>query len=130
MVNANYTIIQNHYAASDRGDITAMLADLAPDAAWTEMAGFPCAGTYIGTEAILQGVFGRIVNEWEGFRFTLERLCDAGNTIIAIGHYSGAYKRTGKFMRCRVTHVWQLKQGMIVAFEQFCDTLLVAQAMQ
>jgi ketosteroid isomerase-like protein len=33
-------------------------------------------------------------------------------------------------MQVRVSHVWQLAAGRSVAFEQFTDTLLVAQAMQ
>jgi hypothetical protein len=43
--------------------------------------------------------------------------------------YSGTYRKAGKFMTARVAHVWRLKEGKIVQFEQFTDTLLVAQAM-
>jgi uncharacterized protein len=42
--------------------------------------------------------------------------------------YSGTYRKTGKFMTARVAHVWRLKEGKIVQFKQFTDTLLVAQA--
>jgi uncharacterized protein len=45
-------IIKDHYAASARGDLEGMLAPLAEDAEWTEMAGFPYAGTYIGPAAV------------------------------------------------------------------------------
>lgn len=33
-----------------------LLAALAPDAEWTEAAGFPYAGTYIGPQAIFKNV--------------------------------------------------------------------------
>jgi ketosteroid isomerase-like protein len=33
-------------------------------------------------------------------------------------------------MQARVTHVWTLKDGEVVALEHFTDTLLVHQAMQ
>jgi ketosteroid isomerase-like protein len=33
-------------------------------------------------------------------------------------------------MKARVTHVWHIVDGNIVAFEQFTDTLLVMQAIQ
>jgi ketosteroid isomerase-like protein len=33
-------------------------------------------------------------------------------------------------MHARVTHVWQVQGGKVRRFEQFTDTLLVAQAMQ
>jgi ketosteroid isomerase-like protein len=129
MSDHNLQIIQKHYAASDRGDVKAMLEVLAPNAAWTEMAGFPYAGTYIGPQAVLDGVFKRIQIDWNGYKFQLERLCDAGDTIVALGQYSGTYKETGKLFQCRVAHVWQLKDDRVCKFEQFCDTLLVAQAM-
>jgi ketosteroid isomerase-like protein len=125
----NLQIIRNHYAASDRGDLKGMLSDLAPDAAWTEMAGFPYAGTYVGPQAVAEGVFKRIRNDWDGFTFRLEQLFDAGGAIVATGQYSGRFKRTRKPFRCRVTHIWQLSGGKIRKFEQFCDTLLVAKAM-
>jgi ketosteroid isomerase-like protein len=129
-MRSNLEIIRQHYAASDRGDLAGMLADLAPDARWTEMAGFPCAGTYIGPQAVREGVFRRLLEDWDGYTFTLERLYDAGDAVVATGHYAGTFKRTGKAFRCRVCHLWELAGGKIRRFEQFCDTRLVAEAMQ
>jgi hypothetical protein len=64
-----------------------------------------------------------------GYRFELAELIDAGDRIVGVRVYSGTYRKTGKFMTARVAHVWRLKEGKIVQFEQFTDTLLVAQAM-
>jgi uncharacterized protein len=125
----NIEIITSHYAASDRADIAGMMADVAPDAAWTEMAGFPCAGTYIGPDAVIAGVFARIGAEWDGYSFKLQRLIDGGANIVGIGDYSGRNKATGKSFAARVVHVWELEGGKIRRFEQFTDTLLVAHAM-
>lgn len=125
----NLEIIAGHYAASDRKDLAGMLAVLADDVQWTEMAGFPCAGTHVGPARVANKVFKALDAEWDGFTFTLERLVDGGDTVVAIGDYRGTYRRTGKFMRARVTHVWQLAGGKVCRFEQFTDTLLVARAM-
>jgi uncharacterized protein len=129
-MRSNLQIISDHYAASARGDIAAMLADVAPDARWTEMAGFPCAGTYTGPAEVVENVFKVLGSQWEGYRFELERLLDGGDRIVAIGTYAGSFRTTGKSMRSRAVHVWQLAEGRITNFEQFCDTLLVAQAME
>jgi ketosteroid isomerase-like protein len=129
-MRSNLQIVADHYAASDRKDLDGMLADLAPDAAWTEMQGFPYAGTYIGKQGVIDGVFKRIGADWDGFTFTLDRLYDAGETIIATGKYSAKYRGTGKSFTCRVTHIWQLAEGKVRRFEQFADTLLVANAMR
>lgn len=128
-MRSNYDIIKDHYAASDRQDIAAMMADVAPDARWTEMAGFPCAGTWIGPQQVIDNVFDVLGSTWDGYDFKLERLIDGGDSIVAIGDYRGTYRATGKTMHARVVHVWQLEGGKAVRFEQFTDTLLVARAM-
>ena len=127
-MNMNYEAIKAHYAASDRKDVAAMMAPITKQTVWTEMAGFPYAGTYVGPEAIIAGVFKRIGEEWDDYAFSLERLIDGGSTIVGIGTYSGAYKSTGKAMRARVTHVWDMDHGKVVRFEQFTDTELVVGA--
>jgi uncharacterized protein len=125
----NIDIVRDHYAASARGDIRAMMAEVSPQVRWTEMAGFPCAGTWIGPQAVVDNVFTVLGQEWDGYRFELERLLDAGDNIVGIGTYHGTFRATGKPMQARVAHVWQLQGGSVVAFEQFTDTLLVRNAM-
>jgi uncharacterized protein len=131
MVNprGNLATVRDHYAASTRGDLQAMMADVSPQVRWTEMQGFPCAGTWIGPQAVADNVFAVLGAQWDGYRFELERLVDAGETIVGIGSYRGTFRATGKPMQARVAHVWQLQDGRIVAFEQFTDTLLVRAAM-
>jgi len=117
-----YQIVADHYAASERHDLEGMLADLAEDCQWTEMAGSPCAGTYVGADAIIEGVFGGLARCFDGFAFTLERLLDAGDEVIGIGHYSGRHRANGAPFRARTLHLWQVKGGKIIRFEQFADT--------
>jgi uncharacterized protein len=125
----NHDVIKAHYAGSDAGDLAAMVAPLTSDTLWTEMAGFPCAGTYRGPDEVVVNVFAVLGKAWEGYTFTLERLVDGGNSIVGIGTYSAIYRATGKSMTARAVHVWDLADGKVVRFEQFTDTLLVAQAM-
>ena len=124
-----YQIVSDHYAASALGDLAATMAEVAPDVQWTEMAGFPCAGTHDGPAQVIEKVFKVLGTEWEGYRFVLERLVDGGDTVVGIGDYHGRHRKTGKDMHARVTHVWQVQGGKVRRFEQFTDTLLVAQAM-
>lgn len=130
MASSNYEIIKAHYAGSDKKDLDAMLAPITENTAWTEMAGFPCAGTYYGPNEIVKNVFAALGEAWDGYTLKVERLIDGGDTIVGIGTYSGVYKATGKAMQARVTHVWDMKDGKVAKFEQFTDTLLVAEAMK
>ncbi len=124
-----FQIVADHYAASDRGDLPGMLAELADDVQWIEMDGFPCAGTHVGPQAVTEKVFKALARDWPDFRFRLERLLDAGASVVALGEYSGSFRATGKAMRVRVAHVWDVADGKVRRFEQFTDTLRVAQAM-
>lgn len=72
-MKTNFQIVTEHYAASARQDIAAMMADASPEVAWTEMAGFPCAGTWIGPDQVIANVLDVLGSEWEGYNFTLER---------------------------------------------------------
>ena len=129
-MRSNHDIIKAHYAASDRRDIAAMMADVSPEVRWIEMAGFPCAGTWVGPRQVIDEVFAVLGSTWEGYHFKLEHLIDGGDSIVGVGDYRGTYRATGKPMHARVVHVWQLEGGKVVRFEQFTDTLLVARAMQ
>ncbi len=130
MSAANVETIRDHYAANARGDFKAALAPLAPDIEWTEAAGFPYAGTYHGVDEVVSQVFSKLGSEWKGFGMDVEEVLDAGDTVVAIGVYSGTYRETGKPMTARVVHVWRLRDGKAVGFEQFADTAKVAEALE
>ena len=121
--------VQVFYDAVPRGDLPAALGVLADDVRWTESDGFPYAGTYVGPDAVRDGVFARLGSEWDPFVLDVEELIDGGDTVVAIGTYSGTYRATGKSMRARVAHVWKLRDGKAVSFEQFVDTAAVAAAL-
>ncbi|APX68032.1 MULTISPECIES: nuclear transport factor 2 family protein [unclassified Brucella] len=125
-----YEIVKAHYDANARRDMDGMLADIAQDCRWTEMDGFPCAGTYVGPEAIVENVFAALGAAWDDYTFTLDRLLDAGSDVVAIGNYTARNKATGRAMDVRVVHVWGVADGKIRRFEQFTDTLRVAEAMR
>ncbi|MFC0864797.1 nuclear transport factor 2 family protein [Sphaerimonospora cavernae] len=127
----NREIIEAHYAASARGDLDGMLADFADDMSWTEMAGFPYAGTYVGLDEIREQVFGRLGADWDGFDATPEQVIDGGDgNVVTLGLYTGTYRATGKSMTVRFAHFWQVRDGRIVRFEQVTDSHLVRQAMR
>lgn len=125
-----YDVIRAHYDASDRGDLAGMIADIAPDCQWTEMDGFPARGTYVGPDAVVENVFKRLGGLFEGFALKVERLIDGGDDVVAIGEYSGTHRVTGKPFKARVVHVWSVRDGKIRRFEQFTDTLRVAESMR
>jgi uncharacterized protein len=122
-------IIQDHYAASARADLDGMLAPLAPDVEWTEMVGFPYAGTYRGVDEVRENVFLRLGSEWTDYTATPDQLLASGDHVVAFGTYTGTFTATGKSMSARFVHHWTFRDGQVVRFEQFTDTHVVREAM-
>jgi ketosteroid isomerase-like protein len=125
----NKKVISGLYDAFDRGDIPTVLAALAPDASWTEAEGFPYGGTYIGPDEILANVFMKLGTEWDGWAAVPHELISEGDTVVALGEYSGTYKESGKSFKAPFVHVWKLKDGVVQKFVQHSDTVLVRDAM-
>jgi len=128
---SNADVIRGVYAAFQKGDIPAVLGAMAPDIVWNEAENFPYAdkNPYIGPDAILAGVFARLGGEWDGFSVKEEELIDAGDTIVTLGRYGGAPKATGNKINAQFAHIWKFKNGKIVRFQQYTDTLQTMLAM-
>ena len=125
----NKQIIENGYKCFATGDIPGFLATFDENIEWTEAEGFPYGGIYTGANAIVENVFMKLGGEWEGFTAVPDEILDAGDNIVALGHYSGKYKESGKSMKVPFAHVWTLRDGKIVKFVQYTDTLKVSEAL-
>src|SRR4030095_3939968 len=90
MSSQNLDGVKGAYEAFATGDVPGVLGFLSADIEWTEAEGFPYGGTYKGPNAVLEGVFMRLGTEWEGFAAVPEEFIDAGDTVVALGKYSGA----------------------------------------
>ena len=128
MSASNVAAINSIYEAFGTGNIPAAIEGMSPEIVWNEADDFPYAdrNPYVGPQAILEGVFGRIATEWNGFGAKVEELLDAGDAVIALGRYSGIYKATGKSQDTQFVHVWRLRDGKAVRFQQYANTLHAA----
>lgn len=127
----NLEIIKSTYegkTSEENGKNLAIYA--AENINWTEAKGFPYAGTYIGLEDITKNVFSRLGSEWIDYKFTPENYVTDGEQVVAYGTYSGTYKLTNKHFQARVAHLWKLKDGKIIRFEQFVDSQIVNDAIK
>lgn len=129
-MSSNSATIQSLYAAFARGDVSTVLGALAPDVRWTEAEGFPYGGTYSGPQAVLENVFLKLATEWEGFAAVPEEFVAQGETVVALGTYSGKFKSSGKSFRAPFVHVWKFQNGKVQTFRQHTDTLLVQRALK
>ncbi|HXR40573.1 MAG TPA: nuclear transport factor 2 family protein [Terracidiphilus sp.] len=132
MSQSNLGCIQSLYAAFARGDGPAVLAGMDPAIVWNEAEGFPYAdrNPYIGPAAVAEGVFFRIATEWDNFQAVPVEFLDAGDTIIATGRYRATNKATHIPLDAQFAHFWRLRDGKVIAFQQYTDTAQAARAVQ
>lgn len=124
MSQENVKVVREMYEAFAKGDVPTVLAALDPQVEWWEAENFIYAdkNPYVGPNAVLEGVFMRIVQDWEGFEVAPEDVLDAGDTAIGYGHYSGVYKKNGERVKAQFAHFFTFREGKIVQFQQYTDT--------
>ena len=131
MSEQNVALVRSVYEAFGKGDIPAVLGCMASDMEWNEAENFPYAdgNPYVGADAIVAGVFMRLGGEWDGFTVVPDEFLDAGDTVVMLGRYKGICKATGKPLDAQTCHVWRVKDGKAVHFQQYTDTLQANRAM-
>ena len=122
-------VVRRQYLSSAAGDLAALRATLAPDVEWTEMAGFPLAGTYRTPEGVTSHVMEALGRDWDGWTAHDDRYVVDGEDVVVLARYTARHRSTGKALAVRVAHHFVVRGGLIVRFEQFADTALVRAAM-
>lgn len=129
--NAHVEIVQGIYDAFAVGDGAAVVATFSPDIIWNEAESNSVAdgNPYIGPQAVAEGVFGRIGQEWETFTLHDQTLYAVGeDMVIATGRYRGTHAMTGKSIDAQKVHIWWFEDGLATRFQQYVDTKQLADA--
>ena len=124
MSHDNVETVRGLYESFGLGDVPSVLGKMDKGIEWNEAENFIYAdgNPYVGPQAILEGVFMRLGTEWEGFSVTPEEWMDAGPRVVVLGTYAGTHRGTSKRVRAQFAHVWSLKEGRVVRFQQYTDT--------
>jgi ketosteroid isomerase-like protein len=124
MSQENVQVVQSFYAAISKGDIGTVLGLMHPQVEWNEAENFLYAdrSPYVGADQILNGVFMRLMGEWEGFKAVPEQFIGMGDMVAVTGRYHGTYRETGKTVNAQLVHVYTVKDGKLTKFQQYTDT--------
>jgi len=118
-------IMTGLYEAFGRGDVEAVLGAMDPQIHWYEAESnpyMPSGEPWIGPDAVLNNLFMRLGDDWDGFTVTPSAFHDAGDVVVVEARYTGRNNGTGKPLDAQVCHVWTLKDGKITKFQQYVDT--------
>jgi ketosteroid isomerase-like protein len=129
MTQSGIDVVQALYrvALANHEDTIAHL--VTPDIVWEILDGFPHGGIYAGIPAIFGQFFPKLQADFHDWRAQPDAFVDAGDTIVALGHYSGTLNTNGVHLVAPFCHLWTLKNGKLARLRQFADTATFAQAM-
>jgi len=131
MSEQNKSIVNQAYSNFKSGDINSLLGLMADDVAWTlpQMDGVPFAGARTGREAVGE-FFATIDSSQETLRFDPRQLIAEGDTVVALGNYQWKVKSNSREFGGDFAHVFTIRDGKIVAFNEYMDTAACRDAYQ
>ena len=121
----NAARIQDAYDGFARGDLAPLLGILDDDVEWfeAEHSTYWPGGAFIGPQALVEGVFARIAQDFEDFRIDVRRILPCDDTVVVEARYRATSARaSGKPLDAQVTHVFDFANGKLTRFQQYTDT--------
>lgn len=131
MSQSNIALIERVYDAFGQRDYPKVLESFAANIEWFAAEHSPLAdrSPYRGLSAVREGVFDRIAAGFERLVVHVDEIFaagDQGDKVVALGYYEGVRKASDKPFRAQVAHIWTLAAGKVVKFQQYVDTLQLA----
>ncbi len=127
---ANVTLVQSMYDAFAEGNVEGVVAQLSPEVQWNEAENYIYAdgNPYVGPDAVVQGVFAPIGEDWEYWNLENKEIKPVGGTnVLVTGRYQAKHKTSGKVLDAQFAHVWTLQDGKATHFQQYTDTKQAAE---
>jgi len=127
MNQSNTTVVQNVYAAFNRGDIESVLANVELNAEWVNYGptSVPYFGNFTGR---IMDFFQAIGQSTISGNVAVDRYIEAGGNVITEGRWTATVKDTGGRIDARIAHVFTLQDGKISSWRGYSDTAAVAAA--
>jgi uncharacterized protein len=130
MSAANIALIQSLYAAFGRGEIATIINAMAPDVDWHvngRRQDYPLLGRWQGRDQV-QKFFQGVAEHEEAKDFSPREFFAAEDRVFVLGHYAWTIRKTGRGVASDWVHVFTIKSGKVVKFQEFNDTAQFAEA--
>jgi ketosteroid isomerase-like protein len=128
MENESVEVVTRIYDAVSRGDAATALACLDDDIEWYESVGLPWGGFQRCPGAIAQNVFGPTFQLLPDFMVTPEQIIASDDTVAIVHRYTGTVSGSGRKLDLLGAGVWTVRDGKIVRYRQFVDTVRFLEA--
>ena len=125
----NVATIRGVYNSFARRDFSRMPFD--PQIEWIEpdVEGLQSRGTHHGPEAVIKEIFEPCLDRLDNFRLQCDQYLNAGDQVVVTGHFLGQGKDTENELNAPFAHIWTLRNGKVISFQNYTDTANWLQAL-
>jgi ketosteroid isomerase-like protein len=123
------TIVRRLYEAYVRGDSERVAATLDDDIDWViygPIDVFPFAGARKGKTAVMKALAG-IDRDYELKRYVPEVILADGDRAAVLSDVAFMQRATGRMLSFRIVNFLRLRDGKVIEFREFTDTLDLTQ---
>ena len=122
-------IVETLYANFGAGNVGAIAEVIAEDIEWIHSGGpdLPYAKVRRG-KAQTMAFFNDLAAAVEISQFAPKSFVEQGNTVVALGHWAGRAKKTGKPFESEWAMVWGFAGNKVKFYQAFEDTNALAKA--
>ncbi len=122
MSQNNITTVRDAYDSFARGDFAHIQFDRNIEWMEPDVEGIWCRGMHRGSDAVIKEVFEPTSDKFDDFRLECDQYLDAGEHVVVTGRFLGHGKDTGNELNAPFAHIWRLRNGKIVSFQNYSDT--------
>ncbi|MDQ3846276.1 MAG: nuclear transport factor 2 family protein [Bacteroidota bacterium] len=125
----NTNLVRQGYEDFKNGNIQAVLDKYADSIEWhvPKMEGVPFSGTHRGKQAVGQ-FFAKLAEEQDVVQFEPREFIAQNDKVVTLGHYIWRVKATGRQFESDFAHVFTVRDGKIIRFQEYTDTFNAANA--
>jgi ketosteroid isomerase-like protein len=130
MLVQNITSVpQQAYEAFQRADIPAVLNQLADDVEWIlpTVDNISFTGARRGRAQVAE-FFSSLAQQQDVIRFEPKEFIASDDRVVALGSYEWKVKSTGRTWRSEFVHIFTIREGRVVRFQELLDTAAAAAA--
>ena len=125
----NIAVIQQAFACFGQGDVPGILNTLADDVRWwvAPVANVPYTGARSGHAGAAE-FFALLAQCEDVLQFEPRDFIAQGDQVVVRGQYAGRVKETGREFSTYFIHIFTVRDGKIVNFDEYTDTAAIAAA--
>ncbi len=122
-------VAQQAYEAFQRADIPGVLSQLSDDVEWTipTIENVSFSGPRRGRDRVAE-FFATLAQQQDVIRFEPKESVASDDKVVALGSYQWKVKSTGRTWGSDFAHVFTIRDGKIVRFQEYTDSAAAAAA--